>query len=596
MTSMELMPHRSWLRGSWSLVPLFVALALVASIWLRYEHSWAENDTVVLTSASRAVLEEGTITPDRGAYDHGFAYPSVVAMLSAITGLQVVNVQLTVLPWLTVFTALMAFIAFRAIMRSARAGAIAASLLLVQPDFLFVSQRGSHEKMTWTLVLTLLYCLVTSLEGRRLRQTVPYVVAFYLAGFAMLTTNAFFGSSFTTIILLSLTGAVLTTRRLFRFQASKRLVPRLGYVFLILTALTYVVLFYLYSPAGNNIGNLARVADRLAALYLNVDTNIETRVEQSTQVRSNAQVSQASTTRSPYTSVSLGWVSTPIFVMLTLFTWLMMVAAFLIWLLLAVTFVRRGVARSELPLFLIWAFTAAAGAQIALSVAADFAGALGSNLQLRLFPVFNVFAIPMIIATAARYRVPERSRVLRYAVVGIASIIPIVVAVAYPPGTILIALTLALVLYVGTNWNRSVWAQRIAITAGILLFTYFAAASVLKATNDPLVSNKWFFYSDGEARAMQWTNKHQVDRFVWADYDERLKSASVLVTDDADVSIAAWTTSTAPTVRLILTSDIISARAERLQQPMRPVANSDRIYDNGSAQLYHYVPQTPYQP
>jgi hypothetical protein len=520
----------------------------------------------------------------------------MVAMLSSVTGLSISDIQLSLLPWLTIFTALTAFIAFRSIMRSGRAGAIASSLLLVQPDFLFVSQRGSHEKMTWTFVLTLLYCLVTSLEGRRLRQTVPYVIAFYLAGFAMLTTNAFFGSSFTTIILLSLTGAVIATRRLFRFQASKRLIPRLGYVFLILTALTYVILFYLYSPAGRNISNLARVADRLAALYLNVDTNIETRVEESSQVTSNAQVSRSTSVSSPYSSVSLGWVSTPVFVMLTLFTWLMMVAAFLVWLLLAVTFVRRGVARSELPLFLIWAFTAAAGTQIAISVAADFAGTLGSNLQLRLFPVFNVFAIPMIIATAARYRVPARSKVMRYAVIAVALVVPMVVAVAYPPATILIALVLGLVLYVGTSWNRSIWARRIALTAGITLFTYFVVASVLKSTNDPLVSNKWIFYGSGEARALRWANAHQPDMFAWADFDERLSSASVLELGDSDSSSAKWTSSTASSVRLTLKSDVITARSERVKRAPPAIAISDRIYDNGSAQLFHDVPQTPYQP
>jgi hypothetical protein len=493
-------------------------------------------------------------------------------------------------------TALIGFIAFRSIMRSGRAGAIAASLLLVQPDFLFVSQRGSHEKMTWTLVLTLLYCLVTSLEGRRLRQTVPYVIAFYLAGFAMLTTNAFFGSSFTTIILLSLTGAVIATRRLFRFQASKRLVPRLGYVFLVLTALTYVIIFYLYTPAGNNIGNLARVADRLAALYLNVDTNLETRVAESTEISSNAQVSSSSTVSSPYSTVSLGWVSTTVFVLLTLFTWMMMIAAFLVWLLLAVTFVRRGVARSELPLFLIWAFTAAAGAQIAISIAADFAGALGSNLQLRLFPVFNVFAIPMLIATAAQYRIPERSQVLRYAVIAVALIVPTVVAVAYPPATILIALALGLVLYVGTNWNRSVWARRVAAAAAIIMFTYFTAASVLKSTNDPLVSNKWIFYGSDEARALRWTNNNQPDLFVWADFDERIKSASILESEDAGQSTAQWTTSRASSVRLIMNSVVITSRAERVNGTLPSIADSDRIYDNGSAQMFHYVPETPYQP
>jgi hypothetical protein len=582
--------------GVWALVPALVAIALIAAIMLRFDNQWAENDTVVLTEAARATLQEGTIDPSHNAYDHGFAYPTLVASLSAITGVQISTLQVSILPWLTVVTALMAFIAFRAVTRSSRYGAIAASLLLVQPDFLFVSQRGSHEKVTWTFVLTLLFCLVVSLEGQRLRQVVPYVLIFYTCGFAMLTTNAFFGSSFTTVILLALTGAVITTRRVFRVRASRRLIPRLGYVFLVLTCLAYVVLFYLYTPAGRNVANFARVADRLAALYLNVDTNIETRVERASTQRSTAQVSTSQRVSSPYSTISLGWTSTPTFVMLTLFTWLMMLAAFLVWLLLAVTFVRRGVARSELPLFLLWAFTAAAGAQIGMSIAADFAGALGQNLQLRLFPVFNVFAIPMIVVTAARYGIPRGSHLLRYAAIAICVIIPMVTAVAYPPATILIAAVFGLVLYVGTNWRRSIWAQRITFSAAVALFAYFASAAVLKATNDPVVSNKWTFYDDSEARGIRWTNTALPNDFVWADVDERIRSASALEEGDVVRPAALWTTSKAASVRYVFISTVIDDRAERLHSIIPLLSGTDRIYDNGGTQILHYVPLTPYQP
>ena len=53
-------------------------------------------------------------------------------------------------------------------------------------DFLFVNQRGSHEKMTWTLVLALLFALAASLRARRLGEVGPLVVVFYLCGFAVI--------------------------------------------------------------------------------------------------------------------------------------------------------------------------------------------------------------------------------------------------------------------------------------------------------------------------------------------------------------------------------------------------------------------------
>jgi hypothetical protein len=583
-------------RGRWALIPLVVALLVVGTVWIRYENPWAENDTAVLTLAARAVLDEGTIAPSRYAYDHGFGYPSFLATLSTITGLSTHQVQVIMLPWLTVFTALAAFIAFRAVTRSARAGAVAASLLLIQPDFLFVNQRGSHEKMTWTFVLTLIFCLAVSLEGSRVRKVAPLVVTFYLCGFAMLTTNAFFGSSFTTIVLLSVVGGVLVTRRLFRFELSRRVVPRLGYVFLVLTALTYVIVFYIYAPAGNNVANLGRVVDRLASLYLNVDTHVETRVTEAAQVSSNASVSRSATTTSPYASVTLGWTSTLTFVLLTLFTWLMMASAFICWLILAVTFVRRGVARSDLALFLVWAFTASAAIQIALSVGSDFAGVLGSNLQLRLFPVFNVFAIPLIVGTVSGYSIPRRSKLLRNVAMIGGLAIPIVAGVAYPPATILLAVALGLLFYIVPNWERSVSARRLTAVVGACLFVYFTGAAVLKATNDPLVSSKWTFYDGNEAQAIQWANENLANQVIWADIDERVRTASILELGDDGSSAALWTTRRSPSVRYVLQSEVIEARAKRTSSILPTSVETDQIYDNGSANVWHYLPSTPYQP
>ena len=201
----------------WALVPVGLAATLVAAMWLRFGGQWAENDTVVLTRAARGVLDQGTINPAGVAYDHGFAYPTLLATLAEVTGVSVRILQTTILPWLTVATALVACVAFRAVTGNARAGAVAASFLLLQPDFLFVNQRGSHEKMTWTLVLALLFALAASLRARRLGEVGPLVVVFYLCGFAVLCTNAFFGSSLTTVILFAAVGSAVVARRFLRF-------------------------------------------------------------------------------------------------------------------------------------------------------------------------------------------------------------------------------------------------------------------------------------------------------------------------------------------------------------------------------------------
>ena len=106
----------------WALVPVGLTATLVAAIWLRFGGQWAETDTVVLTRAARGVLDQGTINPAGVAYDHGFAYPTLLAILAEATGVSVRVLQTTILPWLTVATALVACVAFRAVTGNSRDG------------------------------------------------------------------------------------------------------------------------------------------------------------------------------------------------------------------------------------------------------------------------------------------------------------------------------------------------------------------------------------------------------------------------------------------------------------------------------------------
>jgi hypothetical protein len=582
----------------WVALCIVFAAVLVAAVWLRFGGQWAENDTVVLTDAARAVLREGTITPRSGAYDNGFGYPVLLATLSEMTGLSIPVLQTTVLPWFTVVTVFMAFAAFRAILGSPRAAVLSAMLLVIQPDFLFVNQRGSHEKITWTLVLAIIYALMSSLRERRLSTIAAYVAVFYLCGFALICTNTFFGSSFTTVILLALVGTVVLSRRLHRVFASKIVPRRLAYMFAALGTLVYLVMFYLYTPASSSISTLARVVDRLAALYLNVDVQVESNVASSTGVTSTAVVEQSATTVSPYTSVTVGWKSIEVFFALTAFTWLLVAASAIAWLVLGVTFARRGVSGREVPLFLVWIFAAAAAAQIGLSVGSDFAGVLGSNLQLRLFPVFILFAVPLLVATARWYRNPPRTGKSRWIVAMAGLIGSMLMAAAFPPLTALAFPLMLLVGLVYLNWKELAFMRRCAFAVAIVAFSYFTVAAVLKATNDPVVSNKWVFYTDDEAHALRWANKHLTDTFVWSEFDERLQMASWMLVDDrGDDAMAIWVThQDLDSIRYVLISDVTIRHAERIGGVLPPTDNDDRIFDDGGTTIFHRVPQTPYQP
>jgi hypothetical protein len=177
-------------------------------------------------------------------------------------------------------------------------------------------------------------------------------------------------------------------------------------------------------------------------------------------------------------------------------------------------------------------------------------------------------------------------------------IVPIVVAVAYPPATVGIAILLGALLYMGTHWRESVWSRRVAVMFAIGMYVYFAVAAVMKSSNDPLVSNKWSFYDDGEARGIRWANTNLTERFVWGDFDERVRAASIMESpDDLNAPAARWTNAAQQaSVRYIFISDVIRARAERVGGQLPAIENTDRVYDNGSTQVDHYLPETPYQP
>jgi hypothetical protein len=355
---------------------------------------------------------------------------------------------------------------------------------------------------------------------------------------------------------------------------------------------------FLYPPARSTVTSSARAADRIASLYLNVETGVESQVAATTNARSSATVSRSRTTTSPYRTVSAGWTSLRVFFALTSFTWLLIAAGAFSWLVLGVIFVRRRVPRAEVGVFLVWALAAAAAVQVAMSVVSDFAGVLGSNLQLRLFPFFAVFTVPVVVAAAFRYRMPRRSKLLRWSVVVVAAFGVPALSVVSPFLTALAAPLVLLVLGIHLSWDRSPLARRLAIALTTGTYVLFAAAAFLKAMNDPLVSTKWTFYTPSEARALAWGNAALPGQLVWSDYDERLQMAGVMMLPDhlSTRDGAQWAKGQSFPGRYLLESETTAARAVRLRA-IRPTTDGlDRVYDNGEVRVAHRLPTTPYQP
>jgi hypothetical protein len=114
--------------------------------------------------------------------------------------------------------------------------------------------------------------------------------------------------------------------------------------------------------------------------------------------------------------------------------------------------------------------------------------------------------------------------------------------------------------------------------------------AVLKATSEPLLSNKWNFHLPGEAQAVRWAEYKLSNRSLWTGFDERVNVAvsirnemdqSNLILDQYDLELE---------TRDLLVSSITRLRSQRLDADI-PFKPDDLItYDNGSAQIYHLRP------
>jgi hypothetical protein len=129
-----------------------------------------------------------------------------------------------------------------------------------------------------------------------------------------------------------------------------------------------------------------------------------------------------------------------------------------------------------------------------------------------------------------------------------------------------------------------------------------AVLGILKAGNEPLLSNKWLFYTPEEVRALRWVDTNARNAGIWTELDERLKSAYELgVTMDIAPADRQPNGNRldhyAPTPedRDFLVTDVSRARATRWNITPFPASAQIRAYDNGSAQVYHVVRLSPYE-
>ena len=510
-----------------SLLGLMGTMLLISAYFIvRFGGLWSENDTGSFSVLIRNFIAAGQITPKSGPiYSNGYTYQAVSAFVVATTGVDIALLQQFIYPLTIGLIVLPAWAAYRELTDSPRGATLATALLCVQPEFLFVMLRSSHEKITRTLLLVCLFLLARSFRAsQRVGSLTIYVLLFYLTAYAMIASNNLLANSFIVAVAAALgLGWLLSRWGISAWEGGRRLTKRLIYVLLVCLGLVYVFTFYAYQPARTNILVLQSIWEQLGALLLDLETS----------------------SVNPYAQVSAGWVNLPTYFLVSCANWIILLSSVIVWARQGWRWVVRKQPPASQAAWLLWLLYTAFTIQGVGSIIIDFSGALAGNLQHRLFPSFAMVAVAMVGAALSRLRLGSLPRLSRAALASVCAVV--------------------------------------------------AVLSVLKATSEPLLSNKWLFYRHEEIAALRWGDKHLRYAEIWTDFDERIMAAyRTEVGRSANRNIPVGF-ALRPATRSLLRSSVGTWRGERVGQPLPIPYDALQIYDNGEAALHRLRPTTPYQ-
>lgn len=511
--------------------PVLFMAAIGTFLVARYSGQWAEADSATFTKIIRAFTQDGSLQPALGpVYPNGYLFQAISSFILALTGLDVMTLQQVLYPLLAVLIVLPAWVLYRELTGSRLGASLATLLLCLQPELLFMILRSSHEKFTRILMLLCLFLLVRSFRlTNRPWLLAAHVTLFYFAFFGLATSNNLIAHSFILAIAIAvLLGRLLAGRTGGAPGQDAGLFRRFFYIVVIALLLVYLLLFYIYPPARHDLLVLKDISERIRALFIDV------------------QSTGGSGATNAYLAVQNGWVSLPVYLLVSIANWIVLGVSFAIASVQGIRWLFLGRAPKTLESRLLWLLYVAFSVQGALSIVSDASGAVGSNLQHRLFPSFSIMAVAVVGDALSRWR-----------------------------------------------------PRRFAGPIRAVLATSFAAIAILsafKATNEPMVSNKWTFYRPSELAALDWTDAHLQKSAVWTEFDERLIVAYDTARGDSlnDNRFEGYGAQTR--ARTLVVTDISRLRADRRGEAVPLLPDAFRVYDNGEAQTYHLRPQTPYQP
>jgi hypothetical protein len=532
---------------------LVVSLTFGAFFVVRYFGYWSEQDTAVFSRVI-ADMQEVNSLRSPGGYTHGFAYPVWAATTAKMAGLSIAQLLQLYTPLVgSLMLGLFSFAAFRRLLGSQRRALLGTVLLFLTPELYFTVSRGNHEKFTVSLVLLAVLCLLSGfIEGyqkKRWRVFVSWTFVLYIIAFTLISLNIFFGSIFTASVTLILILTTLISRVRPKKGASLRvIVRRLVIVVSCLWLLFSLMVWYVYPQHGTNSRLISSAVENIGHLLGTAEPEPVPEATSEAEVAPIPEEPEFEASN-PYSVGGTDWVSLPIFHIISLFRWTLLLGS-TVTLLSLFVYTLRNLEHVTFPTFFLIGFCGALTVLIGIAIPIDFLNlSAGSNLQVRVYTYFSILAVPML-AYGISF-ILERFRPIRLR--------PFVS-----------------------------FAVKVALVG-------FAVLSLLKATLDPAISNRWTFYYPAEVQAAHFWNTRMQSRTLWIGAEGRMQYAYTIeyplgLPNNNTMVVLGHTGTTHA-----LYSPVVAASAVAWGRFPSLYWLENKVYDNGIAQVYHRLPETPFQ-
>ena len=470
----------------------------------RYDFNWLEWDTATTTRSIVSMQSEAILVPTR-AYPAGFSYEFIASSASSIMDVDIQTLQQIVFPITYGVVPVLIAICFYRSMLKGKHDWIASSLLLILiPEFIMVSSRGTHEKSSMILIMTLLLMVAIWIRRNNIssRPPIPFIAAAFVMISAIVFTNCFFAVSFFIVLAIAQPVAV----KLGEIKRSRDFlsIPLFG------LACTGAFLL-LYRPASTLVATASTYWQKLALILSGQETPAE-----------------------PYSSISAAWTSTSAWTATNLLTFFLIgfSAGYIAYSLL--------LKRNQESIGTTEALYLGATGMLLVFVILDYVGGSSiSNLQLRWLPFWGITAAP------AAYR-----------------------------GALL----------AGRTHLRSIPRRGLVLMLGLAI-AIVLSLSLLRATLDPSISNRWIYYSDAEDYSIDWINQ-TCSGNAWGGIDYR--TGSLFVFDHGfpqNPSLKFVTAENPSGLGIVLDSDLSALQADHLDLNLQSLASWNRVMDIGKASV-----------